>query len=275
VISQTVKQAIIRAGYQSSLIPTDPAFGRAADVERAWSYIVEKGKKSGGQKPVRLEDVLDALVAARFEGRELVFFMPWGPRYKTKEHTVDATSPEMATLTELREIFEQLVGFGYRPRVILMPADVYGTEINNLAPDFVERYFASLTTAAKVEFGEIVNLYVRPWSFLRGSNADLYEQLRQDFSERIGSDAELSKLMRNALRKARVMNPSEAEGSARRYVLERLIEAEIIGKLYKPIKLSVVRKENDELDGDSLPRIYVVANKAPWMIGDGGSLLRE
>ena len=44
------------------------------------------------------------------------------------------------------------------------------------------------------------------------------------------------------------------------------MEGNIVNEVYSPLKLSLVRREKDALDGP-LKRIYIVQNKAPWLGG--------
>ena len=175
------------------------------------------------------------------------------------------SSAETTTLKEVREVFDGLADLGFRFRFLVMPADTYGTEINSLSQDFVSTYFSSLKDVVDKIMRQLIergclSVEFVPWSIIKGENADEYSRIKSGISER-----PLPDLMRDALRKARVMNPENVDGSARKYVEERVTEAILIDQLYNPIKLSLVKKENDAADLQSLMRIYVIRNKAPWM----------
>ncbi len=262
-ISQTVRQSLIRLGYDEGQLA-------ACDVENAYRFIVMRSKNTGGQKPVRLEGVLDNFATARFEGTELNFFSPWGPRYKISTPEIEENSPEMKTIGELVEIFQEFVGFGYKPRLVLMPADTYGIEINNLPSEFVVIYFDSLSRVLAKELGDLVKLEIKPWSEIRNEDRERYDELYEEMAARW----KYSSLPSRAVNTARFFNPDKPEDSARRYIIERMVEATIIEERYAPIKLSLVRKEKDELDG-ALRRIYIIRNKAPWMSSESQAQMPE
>ena len=45
------------------------------------------------------------------------------------------------------------------------------------------------------------------------------------------------------------------------------MEGILVDQIYDPIKLSLVRKEKDILDGP-LKRVYIVKSMAPWLGGE-------
>ncbi len=173
----------------------------------------------------------------------------------------------MRTLQELGEIFGVLSGEGFQVRFLLMPADIYGTEINGLSQAFVNDYFQSLEERAREKLSATSNVIVQPWSEIRGRDWWWYDSLQQAVTENFSgfvSTAEYN----SALKTARAFNPENSEESARAYCKERVVEGRIIEKLYSPIKLSLVRKEKDMLDGP-LKRLYIIneKNRAPWLAG--------
>lgn len=274
-ISMTVRQSLIRLGYKQRLEALDPELvENAYDVDRALGFLDTKKEQSGKQKPVRFDDLVDKLISCRVENGQICFFSPWGPRYKIKTTEVTESSAETATLKEVREVFDGLADLGFKIRFLVMPADTYGTEINSLSQDFVDSYFSSLKNAVDKIMRQLIergclSVEIVPWSIIKGENAGEYFRIKSGISE-----MPLPDLMRDALRKARVMNPGDVDRSARKYVEERVTEAILIDQLYNPIKLSLVKKENDAADLQSFMRIYVIRNKAPWM-ASLGDLLRN
>lgn len=274
VKSQTVKQVLIRLGYCNNGSVADwTTREKRTSVDEAWGFIVQRTEQTTRQKPVRAESIIEQLAISKFESRELVFFSPWGPRYKTKNPEVDANSPEMLTIEELREIFGFFSRLEYRSCLLFMPADSYGTDINRLSQDFVQAYFTSLSNMLRIELRGLVDIKITPWSSIKEDNRPYYDELSVEVSRLIDASGNLQ--LRKAIDTARFFDAENPQNSALKYVKERMIEAEIIDKVYNPIKLSLVRKEKDELDGN-LKRIYIVKNRAPWMSNtESGACLRN
>lgn len=255
-VQPTVRQALARLGYLNK-----PSAGPTiTQLAALWDVLNERTKEAGGQKPVGTEAIVEQLSRSIFDGMQLNIFTPWGPRYKTRYPEIRETDPEIATIMELRSVFRDFVRAGIEIRFILMPADFYGIEINGLRTEFVDAYFAALSDAMRSNLGGLVEIVVKPWSSIRKANQELYDELSGKAMESLSENP----IPRRAVETAKVFNSLDPEESARRYILERLVEAQIIDKLYNPIKLSVVKKEKDELDG-SLKRLYIIKNKAPWM----------
>jgi hypothetical protein len=266
-ISTTVRQSLVRLGYKDQLDSLQ-LVKKAQDVDLALEFLNARREESGKQKPVRFDDIVDKLALCRIEGSELCFFSPWGPRYKIKTTEIDESSPEIATLREIRGILEGLISYGFKIRLLVMPADTYGTDINGLSESFVNGYFNALSNAIQgimmplAGEGKLTIDFI-PWSRIKGENLEEYSRIKASISE-----MPIDKLMRDALKKARVMNPDNINQSAKSYVEERVTESILIGQLYDPIKLSMVKKENDAADLQNFMRIYVIKNKAPWMSSD-------
>ena len=206
------------------------------------------------------------MARARLQEGALQIFSPWGPRYKKTAAKIEPSDPEIGTLREIKLAFEAFAGRNYQIRFLLMPADTYGIDINGLNSGFVREYFKWLEDAAYSELAKVAAVEVKPWSRIIEHSKYAYEELkreiRDDFFTRVG-DRQYERAVMTALR----FNPANVEQSARNYCIERVAEAEIIESLYGPIKMSLVRKEKDSLDG-KLKRIYIISNRAPWMRGD-------
>ena len=261
-ISTTVRQSLVRLGYKDQLDSLQ-LVKKAQDVDLALEFLNARREESGKQKPVRFDDIVDKLALCRIEGSELCFFSPWGPRYKIKTTEIDESSSEIATLREIRGILEGLISYGFKIRLLVMPADTYGTDINGLSESFVNGYFNALSNAIQgimmplAGEGKLTIDFI-PWSRIKGENLEEYSRIKASISE-----MPIDKLMRDALKKARVMNPNNIDQSAKEYVEERVTESILIGQLYDPIKLSLVKKENDAADLQNFMRICVIKEKAP------------
>ncbi len=231
------------------------------DITAAWKFI----KDSSIENPAKPDKILEQLALARLQQGNLQIFSPWGPRYKKNTAKIVAGDPEIDTLREINQVFGRLVENNYKIRFLLMPADTYGTEINGLDKNFVKEYFKCLENAAYSELAKVADVEVMPWSRITEickSYEEIKREIEVNFSARIG-DSEYER----AVNTARRFNPRNAEQSARKYCIERATEAEIIQSLYEPIKMSLVRKEKDSLDGP-LKRIYIIGKRAPWLRGD-------
>ena len=254
-----VKQGFGRKTFTTRYVFDSPQI--VADIANAWRYIKEKSI----EKPVKPDEILQQLTTSRLKTEKLRLFSPWGPRYNSLYSPVNRTSPlvqktdpEMDTLREIKTILAEFRARGYVVDFLLMPADVYGTEINRLPRQFVGDYFESLEDAARKE---IPDLTLKPWSSIREENSSRYEELKAAIERNF--DYERSEYLK-AVRVAKVFNPGMPEESARRYCIERTIEAIIISEVYDPIKMGLVRKEKDALDGP-LKRVYIVQERAPWL----------
>lgn len=228
------------------------------DVARLWRYFEEKQV----EKPVYSDRILWQAGCARFLGETLRLFSPWGARYRRSSPRIERDDAEIATLQELRDILAAIKSFGYDVSFLLMPADAYATEINNLPKEFVDEYFAALRDAAFRELEDSV--LVKPWSEIRVENSADYAALKAEAENSLRRRGSLREKYYAALKAARNFNPRNAAESARKYCAERFAEGCLIAQLFDPIKLSLVRKEKDALDGP-LKRLYVVRNRAPWL----------
>jgi hypothetical protein len=194
-------------------------------------------------------------------------FSPWGPRYNNRSPKIEENDPETNTLREIKNIFNKFNDLGYTIKFLLMPADAYGTEVNNLSQTFVTDYFKWLEDRTNKELKTLnqCDVEVKLWSEIREEQKNRYDTLSFEIDQNFNSyikDGEFQ----NAMQVAKVFNPKNAQSSARKYCIERLVEGNIINEIYTPIKLSLVRKEKDTLDGP-LKRIYLIKNRAPWLGG--------
>lgn len=283
-VPQTVVQALSRTGhYKEGMIVSAQDARVIGDISAAFEFLDEKSKAARNQKPVNVESILCSMIECRFSGKELVFFTPWGPRYRIDSPEVDTSSQEMSTIRELREILGAFSGYGFKVRFLVMPADVYGTEINTLSEGFVGRYFDSLESALRkgVDGIEGVQLDVVRWSAIREANKTRYDAIRGGVELEVGSAIDSqgnssNGTLRSSMNKAKAMNPGDWIRSGKAYIIERIAEATLIQEIYgaNTIKVSLAVKENDILDGD-LNRVYIVKNIAPWMSSELEGVLRR
>ena len=231
-------------------------------VAAIWNYI----KDVSIERPVKSDKILEKLACAAFNQTPVRLFSPWGPRYKNPSPRIQESDPEVNTLLEMKAVVDEFQSRGVKTNILIMPADVYGTEINGLPADFVYSYFSYLEDMAR---GKLGNVDIKSWSSIRRENWEMYEKVTLNPDESL--ERELERVFDKEFEKAGVVarrfNPSNAMTSAKRYIVERLAEAMIIDSVYSPVKLSLVRKEKDSLDGP-LPRVYLVKNRAPWMAGE-------
>lgn len=278
VLSYIVKQGAGKKEYLSDGLWVDKPLGKIRgsrynfngwdkeieNIIKIWNYL----KSKSSQIAVRGDEIIRKIINSQLKKEELVFFSPWGPRYNRKESKIDKEDLEIRTLKEIEEIFKEFNLRDYKINFILMPADVYGTEINNLPEQFVSNYFSYLGDLARLILGSLAKISIAPWSKIRTENREKYEKLKREIDNRFFDfikGGEYEKAFETACF-FNCENEQRAKMSARKYCIERLVEGNIISEVYDPIKLSLVRKEKDALDGP-LRRIYIIKNKAPWMGG--------
>jgi hypothetical protein len=216
------------------------------------------------QPPQERDAIIRRLFLSRIEDKPLVLFTPWGPRYKNPQSEILKADPEIATLQEMNTVLKNFRKNGYRLELLLMPADIYATEVNGLCEEFVQSYFTSLAQAAQ-ECLMGITLRMLPWSTIRSENRQRYDCLRNETDANFAKAVNQNEYLR-AVQTARNFPNDDRVKSARAYCIERIVEATIIEELFEPIKLSVVKKEKDVLDG-TLPRIYMIKKRAPWLEG--------
>lgn len=250
------RQGQIR-GFRFNIEAIHPTVEALAGI---WRYIKEKSV----QPPEKPDKVLEQLARALFIPEKLRIFSPWGPRYYKETPRIEEGDPEVRTIREMKEVLNIIKGSGFTIDFLLMPADLYGTEVNNFASDFVREYFQWVGEWACKELGTEVT--VKPWSAIRNEQIRRYDDLRTEIDKNFKRWVKEGEY-RTAVGVARRFSPERAEESARRYCIERLAEGNIISEVYDPIKVSLVKKEKDVLDGP-LKRVYIIRNRKPWMGGE-------
>ena len=273
------------AGIRGTRLSMDSTnLDRLLNTSKASQYLDQLEKK----RSAKADKIIYKLIDTGFTPKTLTWFTPWGPRYKNSNPIINSDDPEVQTLIEMRSIFEKLKSLGYSQKLVLMPADVYATEVNSLDENFVSDYFASLNEKTTEILKDTIDVDFSTWSVMREENSGLYQELKEKISGEFvenesyfwdqnssnGKDAiEINRIykifreFKKAVEVAKFFNPQNAEGSAKKYCIERLVEGILVDQIYDPIKLSLVRKEKDILDGP-LKRVYIVKSMAPWLGGE-------
>ncbi len=228
------------------------------EVEGAWRSIELRSQDT----PVSGGMVRDRLARAFWTGKPLTLFSPWGVRPEGNFGNAEAAALSWVQLTA-----EQLREYGIPNEVLIMPADVYATEINGFDDGLVDQYFNAVTEAATAQgFG------VKPWSEIRTENQERYEEIKywsaspQILWRTFPKSLWYRDLLPAAFRRNTSENEQEIKASAFAYLQERVVEAQLIDEVYSPVKVSLVSREKDVPDGN-LPRIYVIPrpNRFPWL----------
>jgi hypothetical protein len=231
-------------------------FRTVRDVYFAWKDL----KTEQVYDPVRPEEIIRRMVISRRTGDELVLFVPWGVR------PINEPINEPLVMDKVSDASNTLKLRGINTRILLMPADLYATEINQINEDLVSNYFDYVR-----QEGEMRGFEVKPWSQIRSDRCREYKTLANQLSEEAittmmpggvierAIDASKRRSGRNGIRDVR--------DAAFAYLRERIIEAEIIEAIYQPIKISAVSKNKDSFVDRNLPRLYIVPEKLqfPWL----------
>ena len=202
-------------------------------------------------------------------GQPTTLFVPWGVRPRG-----DFGEPETEVLERLASLKDRmcdtaLIKNGKRPyaQVLIMPADIYATEVNSqVSPENAERYFGEVTRQAKA-----IGFDVKPWSKIREENRDQYEsrtsELTPDEIARLLGPNKIQDAFAAAGRRSGLITQEGVASAAFAYLRERIGEAEIVETHYEPIKVSLVAKNKDNGVDRDLPRVYVIPSELqfPWL----------
>lgn len=211
--------------------------------------------------PVLPEAIVKRMIAARTSNKFLTLFVPWGVRPEGKPRL---ESQVMERIDNIKNILQTR---GINSQVLVMPADLYATEVNNqVSVPRAAKYFEYITDLAKGFRYE-----VKPWSEIRAENQGYYNARKGTLT-----DIEIEKLLpystileclEAAKRRSGYKLEQLVRKSAFAYMRERIIEAEIIEGQYEPIKVSAVGKFKDNNVDRNLPRIYVIPpeQQFPWL----------
>jgi hypothetical protein len=208
--------------------------------------------------PVLPEKIFARLAEARRIQVPITLFVPWGVRPEGE------IGKEYEALDTLQEIQAKLSILRIPSQLLIMPADVYATEVNGLDSKRTDTYFAQITTEATQR-----GMIVKPWSQIREENRQLYDVMageltREKLEAIIGSAGTMQKVFQAASRRSERGNTQQA---AYAYLRERVIEAQIVERRYCPIKMGFAPKNKDNNIDGPLPRLYVIPESLqfPWL----------
>ncbi len=206
------------------------------------------------------EEVFTRIKDARLAGVPLTLFVPWGVR----PQGVIRLEP---TVLDIVEKFQANIAKRNIPtQVLLMPADIYATDINSINPRKTGNYFATIKELAQAK-----GFMVKPWSEIREENRDEYERRSSELTpaeiDNLLGRGKVLEAFSTSSRRSGYTRQRDIERAAYAYLRERVCEAEIVEAQYKPIKVSAVGKNKDNLVDRDLPRVYIVpeAYQFPWL----------
>lgn len=212
------------------------------------------GRRVG--RAVRYEDG----VLPRLRKDKVVFFTPWGPRYKWKDRgtIINDGDPEVKLLRHLHKMLVEIRHFlpGKEIQWLFLGADLYGTRINRLPAAEVADYFSSL----QGWLGMIIpSAEFKLWSEFDADAEPFRTQFRGKVSTSVSAEVEARAQLVSAKLKG--------AGNHKDYLVERMAEAELIETRYQPIKISAVARHKDAEVDRELPRLYLVPEllHAPWL----------
>ncbi len=198
----------------------------------------------------------------------------WGPPYEgqgQQDIFSSKNSPESRMANEIEATISNLGSVGVQLQPILLYADVYGTEINQISSQEVNTYFSRLK--------ERFSTFAIPlsWSEVRENNFEQYSTYKTNFIESISdvSDESVRNSMMIQEKLGRSLTLPRARELALKYKIERLTEGKILNEgfiidslEYKNlIKMGTApsREKNDEPYEPNLPRFYIKnMTRASW-----------
>jgi hypothetical protein len=236
------------------------------DVYFAWKAITE----IKAYDPMLPEKVIQRLLNARqakflpdeYSRYPLYLFVPWGVRPEG-----EFGDPEKAALEKIRSLQVILNNRGVNAQVLIMPADLYATEVNRqVSNDDAAKYFDNVTLWANYR-----GFFAKPWSEIRQDNRIIYQErtaklTNEEIAKILGKNI-VNEALEAAGRRSGYNDKVGIEKAAFAYLRERICEAEIIETAYKPIKVSAVGKNKDNGVDRELPRIYILPSELqfPWL----------
>jgi len=228
----------------------------ARDVYFIWEEL-ELQKQTDPAIP---EEIIKRLLVGRSTGQTVNLFVPWGVRPEGEPKL------ETSVLDKIQNVSDMMRKKGVNSQVILMPADIYATEINLINCDLAFNYFCFVRREAEAR-----GFVVKSWSEIRAENIDLYQSLAAQYCEEtleeILPGGVIERAIEAAKRRSCRTDINDIIKSAYTYLGERIVEAEIIERIYKPIKVSAVSKNKDGYVDRELPRLYLVPEEMqfPWL----------
>lgn len=206
------------------------------------------------------EEIMRRIYSARLSGIPLPLFIPWGYR------PVGKPSIECSVLDRIQKYTEMFNKRRIPVTPLIMPADLYATEINGVDQSLVNDYFSFITREAEAKGFQVI-----PWSLIRSENNSQYQIMASNLTENVIrgllENPVIDKALETATKRVSIKSEQAIRDSALAYLRERICEAEIIEEKFKPIKLSLVGKNKDNGVDRSLPRLYIIPEEQqfPWL----------
>lgn len=237
-----------------AVFPDIDIFRKSREAYFTWINLSSFFEK---EKPVFPEKIIQRLVLTAYSDTPLTIFIPWG--FRAQGEFGGKELEAMGWINDILSVIRQSqrrITF----QALVMPADIYATEINNLPVNSVEEYFLRVEQEAKKRSYQIL-----PWSQIRKKNLQQYEVLRRKYTNKEINQILPSYVIISALKAAE--KRGQKKDRAFTYLRERLCEAEIIEEEFKPVKFSMVAKNKDEGVDLNLPRLYLLPEylQFPWL----------
>lgn len=235
-------------------------FRSRKDAYFAWQAIA--GMQNPTQTPELPDEGLTRIINARETEEPLVLFVPWGVRVKGSFGESEAYA-----LNRIKDLATRLRSLKMIPQVLIMPADLYATEVNRqVSVEEASRYFTDVAEQAKTR-----GFLVKPWSEIREANKETYQERSSELTEEtivaLLTPQKLTEAEKAAKKRSGYTEKESVRLAALAYLRERICEAEIIERVYRPIKVSAVAKNKDNGVDRALPRIYILPDEYqfPWL----------
>lgn len=244
-----------------------------AKIENSWQdkfdiqkQILEFLTKSAGTKGLIPQPEVLKRLAFNVENKTAQpLVIIWGPPYANQTYQADLfapNSPEGIFKQQLAPLLNAFSDFGIELLPLILYADVYGTEINQLNPAIVNYYGQRI----EQEFNS--ETFFTSWSNLRNQNWERYNALKDLVNARYSGPTQesLNRAQQMLVRLGQSVNSQTVYNQAKNYECERLIEGQMLTEgfrfdgylLNNVIKLGTARSpENDNVYEPNLPRIYV------------------
>lgn len=210
--------------------------------------------------PVFPEEIKKRLEKSIETREKLTLFIPWGVR-PTGEPRL-----ETSILDQLQTLQKRLYEMGINANMLIMAADTYATEINSqVSQEWTNKYFSFIENEARQR-----TLTFTSWSKIREENFEMY----QDMACKLNNNA-ICNMLDTEIIDDKLTSSARRSGKFTRrgikqagfaYIRERIVEGVIIENAFRPIKMSLVAKNKDNLDGP-LPRLYLFPpeQQFPWL----------
>lgn len=221
-----------------------------------WQQIDQRSISRPAQPKKIFSRVFNSLLVCK----PLPIFIPWGVRPEG-----EFGDKEILAMSQVASFLNTLGKKGLKTRVIIMPADLYATQVNSFDPVKTKQYFDQVKQASEKRGWKVM-----PWSKIRAQNQETYNRLAEEYTpEKITAilgqrivDLAIGAAQKNS----GFTTPGEIEAAAFRYLKERMIEAQIVDE-GGAVKLSMVPKGKDNAVDMSLPRVYPIPNSLqfPWL----------